>query len=140
LKAGIIPHALVVAVKDVGSSYVYPASHTDGNSANPAAPPMGQRFYLAYSDAEIAALAVLPWKKAILTALAHYGFYVGDSGNETLSFLWEGSLMYTPFGAGEPFAEIGHEQGVPGSGGSYTFNLSQGVDWTRLRAVAPPAP
>ena len=32
------------------------------------------------SDAQIAALAVPAWKKTILTALAHYGGYVGDTG------------------------------------------------------------
>jgi streptogramin lyase len=139
LKAGIIPHALVAAIKDTKPTYVYPASHTDGQSSALAAPPMGQRFYLAYSDAEIEALPVAPWKKAILTALAHYGFYVGDSGDETISFIWEGSLMYTPLGASEPFSEIGKEQGLPtNSEGNYIFNLSEGVDWTRLRAIAPP--
>jgi len=137
LKAGTIPHALVVAVKDVKSSYVYPASHTDGASGEVAAPAMGQRFYLAYSDAEIAALPFPPWKKAVLTALAHYGFYIGDSGNNTLGFLWETSS--TGAGSAEPFVEIGREQGVPDSSGSYTFKLSEGVDWSRLRAVAPPA-
>jgi hypothetical protein len=135
LKAGAINHALVVAVKDVKSSYVYPASHTDGSSNEAAAPAMGQHFYLDYSDAEIAALPVLPWKKAVLTALAHYGFYIGDSGNNTLGFIWESSST----GSTEPFVEIGKEQGVPSSNGIYTFNLSEGVNWTRLRAVAPPA-
>jgi hypothetical protein len=139
LKAGAIPHALVAAIKDTKPTFVFPASHTDGKSSELAAPAMGQRFYLAYSDAEINALPVAPWKKAILTALAHYGFYVGDSGDETISFVWEGSLMYTPFGAPEPFSEIGKEQGVPkDSAGKYIFNLSEGVDWTRLRAIAPP--
>jgi hypothetical protein len=135
LKAGIIPHALVVAVKDVKPSYVYPASHTDGSSEEAAAPAMGQHFYLAYSDAEIDALPVLPWKKAILTALANYGFYIGDSGNLSLGLLWEGAVKGS--GAPEPFVEIGKEQGVPKSGGEYDFNLAEGVNWTRLRAVAP---
>jgi hypothetical protein len=137
LKAGVIAHALVVAVKDVKSSYVYPASHTDGSSNEAAAPAMGQHFYLEYSDTEIAALPVPPWKKAILTALAHYGFYVGDSGNNTLGLVWEGSSAQA--GGSESFAEVGREQGLPQSSGGYAFKLSEGVDWTRLRAVAPPS-
>jgi hypothetical protein len=137
LKAGAIDHALVVSVKDVKPTYVYPASHTDGSSDEAAAPAMGQHFYLAYSDAEIAALPVLPWKKAILTALAHYGFYVGDSGNNTLGFIWEGLAKSS--GAPEPFVEIGKEQGVSESGSGYDFKLSEGVDWARLRAIAPPS-
>jgi hypothetical protein len=139
LKAGIVPHALAAVVKDDrAGTFVYPADGTDGTSSSPAAPPNGQRFYLEYSDAEIAALTFPPWKKAILTALANYGFYIEDTGNSTLSFRWEGSRMYVPFGAPEPFAQIGGEQGVPSSGGEFTFNLSEGVDWSRLRAIAPP--
>jgi hypothetical protein len=139
LKAGIVPHALAAVVKDdKAGTFVYPADGSDGNSTSPAAPPNGQRFYLEYTDAEIAALPFPPWKRAILTALATYGFYIEDTGNSTLSFRWEGSRMYEPFGAPEPFAQIAEEQGVPGSGGSYTFNLAEGVEWTRLRAIAPP--
>jgi hypothetical protein len=139
LKAGIVPHALAAVVKDdKAGTFVYPADGTDGSSSSPAAPPNGQRFYLEYTDAEIAALGFPPWKRAILTALAHYGFYIEDTGNSTLSFRWEGARMYEPFGAPEPFAQIGEEQGVPGSGGSHTFNLAEGVDWSRLRAIAPP--
>jgi hypothetical protein len=134
-----VPHALAADVKDDrAGTFVYPANSTDGTSTNPAAPPNGQRFYLEYSAAEIAALPFPAWKKAILTALATYGFYVEDTGDSAFSFRWEGSRMYTPFGAPEPFAQIGEEQGVPRSGGEYTFDLAEGVDWSRLRAIAPP--
>src|SRR5204862_2802511 len=120
-------------------AFVFPASTSDGSSGAFAAPAMGQRFYLAYSDAEVAALPLPPWKKAILEALVHYGFYIGDSGNYTLSFMWEGSLMYTPFGAPEPFATLAQEQRMTAnSQGAYLFNLSEGVDWHRLRAIEPP--
>jgi hypothetical protein len=52
--------------------------------------------------------------------------------------LWEGSSTY-PGVFPEPFAAIGAEQGVPSSSGGYDFNLAQGIDWSRLRAVAPPS-
>jgi hypothetical protein len=139
LRAGVVPHALVAAVTNTKPSYVYPASHTDGSSGEAGSPPMGQRFYLAYSDSEVEALPVPPWKKAVLKALADYGFYIGDSGNDTLGFEFESSIMYTAFGQPEWFSAIGTEQGLPNSGGSYIFNFSEGVDWTRLRALAPPA-
>ena len=138
LKAGVIPHAITAVVDHVKPSFVYPASHTDGTSNEPGAPAMGQRFYLDYSIAEIKALGFKPWKTAILEALADYGFYIGDSGNNNLTLLWEGSLTY-PDVSPEPFAAIGAEQGVPESGGSYIFKLAEGIDWTRLRAIAPPA-
>ena len=139
LKAGVVPHALCASIPQTKSTYVYPASHTDGSSTESAAPAMGQRFYLAYSDPEIEALPVAPWKKAVLKALAHYGFYVCDSGNDTLGFEFESSVMYTAFGKPEPFSAIGKEQNLPTWQGKYVFNFSQGVDWTRLRAIAPPA-
>lgn len=140
LKAGVVPHALAASVNDAKAhSWVYPAEEGDGTSTEAAAPPTGQRFYLEYTDAEIEALHFKSWKTAVLEALAHYGFYVEDTGNETTSFRWEGSRMYVPFGAPEPFEQIGREQGLPTDGGRYVFNLSEGVDWSRLRAIAPPA-
>ena len=139
LKAGTVSHALCAAIPETKPTYVYPASHTDGNSGEGAAPAMGQRFYLAYSDSEIEALSAAPWKKAVLKALAHYGFYVCDSGNDTLGFEFESSEMYTAFGQTEPFAVIGKEQHLPTWEGKYVFNFSEGVNWTRLRAIAPPA-
>jgi hypothetical protein len=139
LKAGVVPHALCAAIPQTKPTYVYPASHTDGSSTEGAAPAMGQRFYLAYSDSEIEALPVAPWKKAVLKALAHYGFYICDSGNDTLSFEFESSVMYTAFGQTEPFSVIGKEQKLGSWEGKYVFNFSEGVDWTRLRAIAPPA-
>jgi hypothetical protein len=47
--------------------------------------------------------------------------------------------MYTAFGQPEWFSTIGREQGLPTWEGRYVFNFSNGVDWTRLRALAPPA-
>jgi hypothetical protein len=99
---------------------------------------MGQRFYRAYSDPEIEALPIAPWKKTVLKALAHYGFYICDSGNDTLSFEFESSVMYTAFGRTEPFSVIGKEQDLSTWQGKYVFNFSEGVDWARLRAIAPP--
>jgi hypothetical protein len=138
LQAGTINHALTAVVKGVSTKVVYPARVGDGSSTDPNAPPMGQRFVLDYTFPEIEALGFKPWKVAILKALITYGFYVGDSGNERLVLLWEGSSTY-PGVFPEPFAAIGAEQGVPSSGGGYDFNLAQGIDWSRLRAVAPPS-
>jgi len=138
LKAGLVSHALCASIPQTKPRYVYPASNTDGSSSESAAPAMGQRFYLAYSESEIEALPVASWKKAVLKALAHYGFYVCDSGNDTLGFEFESSVMYTAFGQTEPFSVIGKEQNLPTWQGKYVYNFSEGVDWTRLRAIAPP--
>jgi IPT/TIG domain len=138
LRAGAVNHALTAVVKGVSTKVVYPARVGDGSSTDPNAPPMGQRFVLDYTFPEIESLGFKPWKIALLKALITYGFYVGDSSNERLVLVWEGSSTY-PGVSPEPFEAIGTEQGLPYSGGQYEFNLAEGIDWSRLRAVAPPA-
>ena len=137
LRAGTINHALVAVVSGISTKTVYPAIVGDGSSTDPNAPPMGQRFVLDYTESEVENMGFKPWKVAVLKALIHYGFYVGDSSGEQMQLEWEGSTTYP--NVPEPFAAIGAEQGVPYSGGDYEFNLAEGVDWSRLRAVAPPA-
>lgn len=140
LKAGLINHALCIVIKaNKAGSYVYPAIHTDGTSTAYAAPKEGQRFQLNYSDGELAALPVKPWKRAILMALAHYGAYDCDSGGPGLAIELEGATMYTAFGQINPFNVIGAEQALPPYNGEYVFHFSEGVNWSRLRAIAPPA-
>jgi hypothetical protein len=140
LLKGKIDHALCLVVKSNKSgSYVYPASHTDGSSSAAAAPQEGQRFYLAYSDSEIAALPVKPWKKTVLSALAHYGGYDCDSGGPGLAVEFESSVMFTAFGQPNPLAQVGEREQLPTYNGEYVFNLAEGVNWSRLRAIAPPA-
>jgi hypothetical protein len=157
LAAGHIDHALFIVIKcaakgtgfgygatttSYGSSYVYPASHGGSTCAgdDPNLPPLGTRFALAMSDAQIQALAVPSWKKTILTALAHYGGYVGDTGGPGFAFMFESSSSYTSFGLPDPLATFAALQGVPKWNGDYVFNMASGVDWAKyLRALAPPA-
>ena len=72
LRAGVINHALVMAINCTSGSFVWPAMKTDSTCSNPTdAPPMGAHFWLAMSDGQINALPVPAWKKTILTAAAH---------------------------------------------------------------------
>src|SRR5262249_55670510 len=41
--------------------------------------PQGALFFLDYTDAQIDGMKVPDWQKAILTAMSHYGGYVGDT-------------------------------------------------------------
>lgn len=136
------PHALCAVVKsNKAKSVVWPAVHTDGRSTEAAAPIEGQRFMLDYSDAEIDALSMKPWKKLVLKEIdrEHYGFYDCDSGGPGLAFELEGSTMYTAFGAPNGFNTVGKEQGLSTYNGEYVFGFSGGVNWSRLKAIAPPA-
>ena len=157
LAAGRINHALFIVVKCVASgtsfgygtrttassSAVYPASH----GASPCAtdtgdlPPVGARFELAMSDAQIQALPVPTWKKTILTALAHYGGYIGDTGGPGFAFQFESGSTYTSFGVTDPLVTFAKANGLSAYNGTYAFNMADGVDWRRyLRVLVPPAP
>jgi hypothetical protein len=159
LAAGHIDHALFIVLKctsgkvDFGygaqpgpsgqSAYVYPARHggsTCGSSEDVNVPPIGARFQLGMSDAQIAALSVPAWKKTILTALAHYGGYVGDTGGPGFGLQFESSTMYTSLGYSDKLVDFAKANGVPTWEGRYVFNLANGVDWGKyLRVLVPPA-
>ncbi|MHB1837487.1 MAG: hypothetical protein ACYCXW_21290 [Solirubrobacteraceae bacterium] len=138
LAAGEINHALFMVVKCTGG-YEWPATGAGAACPSGANPPLtGMRFQLDYTDAQIDAMAVPAWKKAILLALANYGAFVGDTGGTGVNFQFESGSTYTTFGY--PDAMVTFAQGAPGviaSGGRYVFNLASGVDWTRLRVIAP---
>jgi hypothetical protein len=159
LAAGRIDHALFITVRctstrsDFGYGVRGPTSEGTGSAVFPAvgggtgcrgaddqaAPPMGARFQLQMSPREIRALDVPAWKKAILTALARYGGYVGDTGGAGFGFMFESGATYTSFGRPDPFVALGRRYGLREWRGQYGFELANGVDWRRrLRIVAPP--
>lgn len=157
LIAGKINHALFLTVRCTAdnssfgygtlagtqtSSYVYPA--TSGGSSCPAgetnAPPMGAHFMLAMSDTQIQALAVPTWKKTVLTALAHYGGFVGDTGGPGFGFMFESGTTYTALGLAEPLVGFAQANNLPTWEGKYVFNMASGVEWEKyLRVLVPPA-
>jgi hypothetical protein len=155
LAAGHIDHALFMVLKctststsfgfgttrtSSGSAFVYPAFHGGAGCSSSSLPPLGARFRLAMSDAQIAALSVPSWRKTILTALAHYGGYVGDTGGSGIGFMLEDSTMYTSLGQSDPLAAFAKAHNVPTWNGQYVFNTANGVDWARyLQVVVPPA-
>jgi hypothetical protein len=159
LAAGRIEHALFITLKCTSTStgfgygtrpapgggqsaFVYPASHGGSSCSsadNAGAPPMGARFQLAMSDAQIQALGVPVWKKTILTALAHYGGYVGDTGGPGFAFQFESGTTYTSFGVADPLVTFAKANNLPTYNGTYVFNMATGVDWGQyLRVLTPP--
>ena len=158
LAAGHIDHALFIVLKCTGTgtgfgygaradrhsetgSYVYPAAAggSDCGTANAGLPPLGARFQLAMSGAQIAALHAPAWKTAILTALARYGGYVGDTGGPGFGFMVQSSSTYTSFGAPDRLVEVARSAGLTAWRGLYVFPVADGVIWRRfLRVVGPP--
>jgi hypothetical protein len=147
LRAGVINHALAMVVPCT-NAVVYPATGrglTCPQAGLPAANsiPMGSHFQLGLSSAEIAALPVPAWKKAILTALARYGAYVSDtSGDPGLwGFERESAQSYTSFGKGDPWVGFARSLGAQPEDYNengfqeYWMHLGDGVPWDRLRVV-----
>jgi hypothetical protein len=144
LAGGEINHALLMVVYCDSGSHVYPAHNNSGRDcsdiglSNSGAPPLGTRFQLNYSDAEIDALAAPPWKKTILRAMAHYGLYFTDTGSGSWAIQAESGSTYTSFGYEDELVKFARIQpGVTSHNGTYNFDLHDGVDWSRLRAIDP---
>lgn len=158
LAAGRIDHALFIVLRCTGSGagfgyrthasrrawiggYVYPAAGGGKTcrAHDPTLPPMGARFRLAMSDAQIEALPFPRWKKAVLLALANYGGYVGDTGGPGFAFELQSGSTYTSFGAPDRFVAVARQAGIRPYGGRYYFDVGSGVDWKRyLQVLAPP--
>jgi hypothetical protein len=151
LRAGLIDHALVIAVECTNGRSVYPADSGTGRScsqigkSNSNAPPLGSHFYLQMSDAEINALAAPEWRKTILRAMARYGMFVEDTGAEANGWavLVESGASFTSFGQPDPWVMLGQELGVQsfhrgGVGRVYNFDLQNVVDWGSKLRVADP--
>lgn len=159
LAAGHIDHALLVVLKctsdgvsfgqgvqphragDANSSYVFPADH--GGARCPAtesdAPPMGARLSLDLDAAQIDALPVPDWKKAIYRALAQYGGYVGDTGGSGFGVQMQSGSTNTSFGHEDAAVTVAKAKGLPAWQGKYVYDVAKGMDWAQhLKVMAPP--
>jgi len=78
VKAGRVDHAIRFTTDVTQRSFVWPARHQAGSTADTAFPPMGARFRLksGYSTAGYSASA-----KAVLTAMKRYGLVLADNGS-----------------------------------------------------------
>ena len=76
--AGRLDHAIRVTFESTRDAWVHPASHCAGDTANPAAPPMGMRLRLkaSYGLGGFSGSA-----RAIAEALKRYGMIVADNGS-----------------------------------------------------------
>jgi hypothetical protein len=76
--SGEIDHAIRVTFESTRDAWVHPASHCAGDTANPAAPPMGQRLRLkaGYGLGRFSGPA-----RTIAIAMKRYGLIVADNGS-----------------------------------------------------------
>ena len=149
LAAGRIDHALSI-VLPCTHGYVYPATLANGFrcSRMPTyrepgnAGPLGTLLQLDMSDAQIATSGAPAWEQTIMTAMAHYGMYVNDTGDpgdpvdiglEALS-----DISSTVYGAAAPLAGF-----IAATGGTYDPATDQwtvtgpAIPVTALRVISP---
>lgn len=77
--AGEIRHALRFTVPQTRRAYVWPARHSASSSADPARPPMGQRFRLKAGFVVDGTFS--PQGRVVLRALKTYGMILADNGS-----------------------------------------------------------
>ena len=129
LQNGVIPHALFVVIKR-SNGYVYPGQSlaSQGGSI-----PIGARFQLRYTDAQIDAMTgQATWEKTLLHQLHDYGLYALDTGGDGwITYKWESPTQYTSFGGTNPGAAWVSANSPPA-----TWNPA-GINWaTDLQIVA----
>ncbi|MFL5897134.1 MAG: hypothetical protein ACJ76D_01515 [Solirubrobacterales bacterium] len=76
--AGHLDHAIRVTLESTREAWIHPASHCAGDTANPAAPPMGLRLRLkaGYGLGAFSGAA-----RTIAEAMKRYGLIVADNGS-----------------------------------------------------------
>ena len=75
--SGVIRHAIRFTAETINRSYIWPARHSDGQSTDANAPPMGTRLRLKAS-VDISSYATPV--RVVLQALKDYGMILSDSG------------------------------------------------------------
>ncbi len=95
VRAGAINHALRFTLSCTVRSYLWPARHQAGQTANPDCPPMGARFRLraGFDLTSYSAQA-----RTILTAMQRYGMFLADNGSNwffqgAVDSAWPASLI-----------------------------------------------
>jgi hypothetical protein len=135
LQAGAINHALIVTIQCDSGGYVYPATgHGTACTVPLLGPAEGQRFQLNMTDSQVDGLAVPEYRKIILKAMIHYGFYITDTGGTPWDLHFEPAIDYTSFGYPNPLVTYAQDAGLT-DGDTFTFTLNDGVNWNNLQVV-----
>ena len=123
LEAGVVEHALAMAIPDPSPSHVWPAQRSDGLDASPNAIPEGTIFRLP-PDLDLETLDLPPVVHAIAVAAQHYGIVVRDTSSNVTLYAEDP----TPLGS-NPYVQIFE-------GESPEVLLSK-FPWAKLEAISP---
>jgi hypothetical protein len=123
LASGTINHALTIGLPCTEGS-VWPAHQANGfrcsqmgqsASGGEAVAPLGTRFQLNMTDAQIAAFRAPAWERTVMTAMAHYGMYVNDTSGTgdpaAVEMEMESDRTYTSVGGRPEMADLFRQLG-----------------------------
>ena len=79
VQAGTVDHAIRVTASRTDTSFLWPARHQAGSSADPTLPPMGARFRLR-GGVDISGFSATA--QVVLRAMQRYGLIVADNGSD----------------------------------------------------------
>jgi hypothetical protein len=123
LKAGVIPHALAIAIPTArAKTYSLPAQRTDGSSTDPRSIPEGARFRLD-PKLDLTRLDLPPVTRAMAVAAQRYGMIVRDVTGHAISFFAENP---DPSGT-NPYPAL--------YGSEYPNAVMKAFPWDRLQLV-----
>jgi hypothetical protein len=126
LKAGLIPHALAIAVPWAKPNvYSWPAQRTDGASSDPNAIPEGARFRID-PKLDIDSLNLPPMTRMMAKAAQRYGMIVRDQTGHAVGFYAENP---SPYGADPYIGPAGFYNGPDPSG------VMQAFPWGHVQLV-----
>ncbi len=124
LEAGRIDHALAFASnKSCPDEYRFPASKTDGQSEHEPCVPQGSRVQLDPSIDVESIPNITPGEVAVARALQTHGAYLRDTGQASMSVVFE-----TPPEGSDFYAEV--------AGFPWDYYDMPHIPWDRLRVLA----
>jgi hypothetical protein len=142
---GHIDHALGMNTSCLNEPTVYPADTraggTDKSCGWSGAPSYGNLVHLTMTASQIAATNHSAECKTVLNALATYGAYTYDTGNQGLSLVAQSTLSYTALGISSPWATtiVPHFDAAGEASGSYWKSCLDGLSSADFELVQIPA-
>lgn len=118
-------------------SFVYPAFKGDAACSGVRAP-MGARFYLPLTPAQVAATGAPLWEQAEANAVHQYGAIVSDTGGPGFGFMLKPDLQWTALGQPNPYLPLATKYGLKkDSTYGYPLRPSGKIPWDKMQVVAP---
>lgn len=128
VKAGVINHAMYLAVPDVRAGVSWPAQRSDGNGTDPTWLVEGTRLRLDPS-VDVATLNLTPLGRMVAKAAQTYGFVVADRAGAVAVITESGAPAAAANGGLNPWDALLGLNTTP------AYNQLAGFPWDRMQAL-----